>query len=464
MKFLDVGPEPIQLKGYYSSDANRRPPGSLAPLDDVTVFYNETRKICWPYAYSVIGLLAPVATLGVTFLVARALFGPASQAALPWPDALTAHCLLVPANYSLRADIPAALRAPLEAAKMHLAISHTVLLMACAVAFLFSVQSSSNVLMIHAASKRPWLDSRWTSVPLVVLVILALGCVARWGAGAAFAPYVQRFFGALDVLAHQKCEDAALSYLAVAKTTADAFDALAKCGVDCVALAAVALALAAALLCFRFESHEVNGRWADTYVLRHKLKGLMTLFLFGSIVLVASNIALAGYADLDAVVKDGVAAAEAPAAALTTETAAAETPAGKTPVDPAETLRKTLLNVVGALASGILVAMFLPAFAGLTADIDMAGKTHAWGETHADDPAPPPRKVVVVEGDVAIAATIAAEPKPNKVAGYEMIGDWKTKHGLALEFPDVATAFAAAAAPLLSNGVFDAMKSIFGVS
>jgi hypothetical protein len=125
--------------------------------------------------------------------------------------------------------------------------------------------------------------------------------------------------------------------------------------------------------------------------------------------------------------------------------------------------------------------MFLPAFAGLTSDIEMAGKTHA---AAAAQPAAAPAKkqepelvlTAEVERDMpdvirfvvaTVGPTLADEttdPPKFKVAGWKEVNAWKDAHGLSLEFSDVATTLAAAAAPLLSNGVVDLSKSLLRLS
>jgi hypothetical protein len=142
-------------------------------------------------------------------------------------------------------------------------------------------------------------------------------------------------------------------------------------------------------------------------VLRHKLKALLTLFLFASIVLVATNIALSSYTDFAANVfgeieASGIACFPGPTADARAELAnpncsKSEAPATgngganeekkpepdknaggpRKPPDAiaelfaqARSLRKTLLNLAGGLASLTLIAMFLPAFAGLTSDVE----------------------------------------------------------------------------------------------
>jgi hypothetical protein len=126
--------------------------------------------------------------------------------------------------------------------------------------------------------------------------------------------------------------------------------------------------------------------------------------------------------------------------------------------------------------------MFLPAFAGLTSDIEIAGKTHA---AAAAQPAAAPAKkqkpelelTAEVERDVlpdvirfliaTVESTLADEtPDPPEfdVAGWKEVNAWKDAHGLSLEFSDVVITLAAAAAPLLSTGVVDLSKSLLRLS
>jgi hypothetical protein len=128
-----------------------------------------------------------------------------------------------------------------------------------------------------------------------------------------------------------------------------------------------------------------------------------------------------------------------------------------------------------------LIAMFLPAFAGLTSDIEMAGNTHAVAEvrparvvaekheSELEEPAEVGRYLadgmtfVIVTVRPALARQTPDSPKFD-VAGWKDVKAWQDAHRLSLEFSDVATTLTAATAPLLSNGVFDLSKSLLGVS
>lgn len=460
MRFLDVGPEPIQVTGYRGDDDSRRPdsPGGTAPVRSVSDFYAVTRYRCWPFAYSVVCLGAPLVILAAALRVAASVIGPDPAADAPEAGSFAGFC-----------DTPAA-RAPLQnaltAAALHFTISHLVLTLACAFALGFALWSIRNVVAIHRGPVAEALGLAGT---------LALGWAVYVFAVPLFRPQAEHVFATLWNFALLSRPDPGFACLDAARRLAASFDAEAGWGVLFVAFASVALAAAAATLAYRFERRDIDGRWADTYVLRHKLKALMTLFVLGSLVLVASNIGLSAYADLSARVHNELLASkggDAAPAAKTTDAAgkAAVADESAPEADGGEyaTLRKTALNVIGALASLTLIGMFLPAFAGLSADIEMAGKTHADADARrAPETPPPPEEIVVVvdrRAGVGAAARLAPAPPPNVVAGYKTIAEWKATHGLALDFADVATAMAAAAAPLLSNGVFDVAKSILGVS
>jgi hypothetical protein len=464
MRFLDVGPEPIQVAGYRGEGEGRRPPvpGGAPPESTVSAFYDATRGRCFPAAYSVFALGAPIAVLLGAFGAAYWVLGPAAKPFGPNAPAYAWFCASDAAKDRLRTA--------LAGAELHFALSHLALAIACALAYGFAVWAIGRVLSIHldrVAEAAGWLGA-------AALGTFALGWAAYVSLAPPFGPYARYFFGSLKNFAHIGRPEAALPCLADAADAAARFDAQLGWGVLMVAVASAALAAAAAILAFRFEREDIDGRWADTYVLRHKLKALMTLFVFGSLVLVASNIGLSAYADLATGVASELAAAKADAKAPDAASPDAANPdanaAGRA-ASPIEPLRKTALNAIGALASLTLVGMFLPAFAGLSYDIELAGKTHAYAAPRppaanpADAPPASEPIVAVLYEATGVAAVIAPEPpSPNLVAGHQAIEEWKRAHGLALEFSDVAMAMAAAVAPLLSNGVFDVAKSLFGPS
>ncbi|MGO9744173.1 MAG: hypothetical protein ACLPN5_22140 [Roseiarcus sp.] len=452
MKFLDIGPEPIQLASYRRGDSGDIPkPGESWPPTTVQDFYGDTRSKCWPFYYSLFSVATPLAALSLAASTAAEIFGaPAGDAKPQFADAcaVSAHAQ--------------ALRTALDGAALHFAISHYGLVIAAVLAFWFAARAATNVLMIHLRAPG-WQWMIWLALVSYLMALVGIGAYVC-GRGV-LAPFATPFFRGLETLSGLSGDYAGANCLDAARAFADRFDAAADVGVFGVALAAVALGLAAATLAWRFERKELSGRWADTYVLRHKLKALMTLFVFASVLLIASNIALSAYVDLGAVTLAEVrGATKAPdPAAGATENAADKSAAA----DPAAEYRKALLRVVGALSSATIVAMFLPAFIGLTSDIELAGKCYAAAEAPARDP--PRYEFVAVEAKLALGAVVSGglaakrAGAANFVAGYEQVEAWKKRHGLALEFSDAATAVAAVAAPLLTSEVFSGLRSALGM-
>jgi len=513
MKFFDVGPEPIQVTGYFGKGKRQRPPspGGVRDVSKVKDFYDETRLRARPWAYSIFCVAVPGAVLAWALLTIDHDL-PESRAD-GVPEAFIEGVCASP-------DFLRALANVGTASVLHFTVTQVVLLTACVLAFAFAAWTIRNVLAIHCQDVLSVEAARSVAVvtPLIVggsLFVATKTCFGKpvwalFGNGAAFAQW--------------HADAATLPCLKDALSLADTLDAHAFWGALAVTLSGVALALAAATIAFRFETDDIDGYWADSYVLRHKLKALLTLFLLASVVLVVTNIALSAYTDFAAnafseIEASGIACfrietadaqshqvkllcpkAEA-GASVTKDGGANEKNAKNEKRDLAGTqgasaspkphdavaelfaqvksLRKTLLNLAGGLASLTLVAMFLPAFAGLTSDIEIAGKTHADAAGKAataaktQDPKQVKtgglvRNVLHAIGFVATAESSSPDATAAttnfNVAGWKDVKTWKEDHGLSLQFSDLATTLAAAAAPLLSNGVFDLSKSLFGGS
>jgi hypothetical protein len=508
MKFFDVGPEPIQVTGYFGDRDNRKPPsspGGVREISKVGDFYNLTRGQATPWAYSFFCVAAP----GV--LLASALLFIACN----FPKLLTLGSPVVSIERFCTSPFSGRpLTNVVTASALHFTVTHVVLLTACVLAFAFAAGAIRNVLAIHCQK----VLSPWTAGVVAVVAPLVVGGIVFFATERYFGEAVRALFGSGAAFAQWNADVTKMPCLGDALGVAGTLDAHAHCGAFAVALSGVALALAAATIAFRFEKANIDGYWADSYVLRHKLKALLTLFLLASVVLVATNIALSSYTDFAANVfgeieASGIACFPPATTGAQTERVRpycskdeAAVPAtgnggandekkpesaqnaGGPPKPPdavaelfaqAKSLRKTLLNLAGGLASLTLVAMFLPAFAGLTSDIEIAGKTHA---VAAARPAAAPTKKQQPEFEVTVTAEVEpdvpdvirfviatveptlADEKPDPpefdVAGWKDVNAWKDAHGLSLEFSDIATTLAAAAAPLLSNGVFDLSKSL----
>jgi hypothetical protein len=509
MKFFDVGPEPIQVIGYSGKSGKREPlssPGGVREISKVDDFYNKTRRKAKPWPYSFFCVAAPGAVLASVFLFIACAFPKLLN--LGSPVVSIERFCTSPFSRSPLANV-------VTGSALHFTVTHVVLLAACALAFAVAAWAIRNVLAIHRN-----LSTGAAGFVAVVTPLVIVGGAVFFVTERCFGKAVWALFGSGAAFAQWNADVTTMPCLGDALRVAGTLDANAYWGAFAVALSGVALALAAATIAFRFETGKIDERWADSYVLRHKLKALLTLFLLGAVVLVVTNIALSSYTDFAANVfgeieASGVACflpatadaqtelvrplcAKGEAAVPATRNGGAieeKKPepaqnAGGPPKPPdavaeifaqAKSLRKTLLNLAGGLASLTLVAMFLPAFAGLTSDIEIAGKTHA---VAAARPIPAPTRkqepelevMAEVEGDVpgvisfvvaTVEPTLADEtPGPQKfdVAGWKEVNAWKDAHGLSLEFSDVVITLGAAAAPLLSNGIFDLSKSLLRLS
>jgi hypothetical protein len=500
MKFFDVGPEPIQVNSY--SGQRPRSPGGVREVTKVGDFYEATRQRAKPWMYSVFCVAAPGVLLASVLLFIAYAF--------PKLPTLSSQVVSIE-RFCTSPFSGRPLANVVTGSALHFAVTHVVLLAACVLAFAFAAWTIRNVLAIHCN-----LSTGPLGVVAVVTPLIIIGGAVFFVMEICFGETVRALFGNGAAFAPWNADVTKMPCLGDALSVAATLDAHAHCGALFVALSGVALAFAAATIALRFETADIDGRWADSYVLRHKLKALLTLFLFASVVLVVTNIALSSYTDFAANVfgeieSSGIACFPATADAQTdlvrplcskgeaaTRNGGANEEkksepaqnAGGPPKPPdavaelfaqAKSLRKILLNMTGALASLTLVAMFLPAFAGLTSDIEMAGKTHA---AAAAQPAAAPAKkqepelvlTAEVERDMpdvirfvvaTVGPTLADEttdPPKFNVAGWKEVNAWKDVHGLSLEFSDVATTLAAAAAPLLSNGVVDLSKSLLRLS
>jgi hypothetical protein len=193
-------------------------------------------------------------------------------------------------------------------------------------------------------------------------------------------------------------------------------------GAAAVSIAVTSLMLAAALLGWRFEKTEPNEAWSDTYVLRHKINTVLTLFFIGSALLVVTTVALSSGANWAGGVLDTIATATASdakaGAADADQSGTAATPSQpqpptsppatekKTPskFDPIATefdSLKTLRSSISAFAGSLLlILIFVPALYCLTGEIEMAGKCHASADAAQTSPPPAtPRSAPVLTKD-----------------------------------------------------------------
>jgi hypothetical protein len=206
-----------------------------------------------------------------------------------------------------------------------------------------------------------------------------------------------------------------------------------RIGTFAVALGISSLSLAAAVLSYRFETHDLDGAWSHPYVLRNKLHTLLTLFFIGSIMLVATSVSLNSRMDWWNGVLDVVRHA--------TNTGSSD--ATDLTFDSIRTLRGSVAYFVGGVGSLVLCTIFVPALFKHTREIELAGACHGDDASHevAIPPANPPAAAGVV-------------------AGWDAVEAWKAKHGLKMSYGDLTGSALAALAPILSGNLIDVTKFI----
>ena len=489
---FDIGPEPIQYFGYLQGKPAQ-----------ATEFYNKTRARYWPGTFSILCALLPFAPFIIALMWSRSLLGDA----LPAPAAFsqigqTEAAKALFSAFCKSANWKAATLDGLVGSVAHVSATHATFLLAAVLAFVTGVVTAWNVLSLHKIRPIP-VDKlteeirrgghgefaqaqlqTFTTEQIAEMsdrdiqkiiaarlsdklfyeglgsqrfrfALRAFAIAAILGSGyiivgySLFSDDVRRLFADLNILPpHFDFRDCA-SFPASAQHIIGNLVHMAKLGVCVVMLAVAALIAAAATLSWRFELGAIDEAWSDTYVLRHKLKSLLTLFFLGSVLLVSSNIALSSLTNTwTAVLSEASAATEAATAAApepaTTEEKAAAAAAKsaaealKETVAQAKALRNELLFASGVLGSLLLVAMFTPAFYGLSSEIELAGKTHADND--------PPMKA----------------PAQVAVAGFEIVQKWKDKHGLTVSYSQFVSSVVAVLAPVLTGGLIDVGKTLIG--
>ena len=303
---------------------------------------------------------------------------------------------------------------------------------------------------------------RWAAA-FVLPLVLGAGAyfTARWLLGEE----IGELFGRISAIAAPAPGCVVLSD---GQSLESALSTQTKFGTAAVSIAVASLLTAAACFAFRYQRHDINGAWSDSYVLRHKLKTLLTLFFIGSILLVITNVALNSAMEWSGAMLDVVSGATSPDLSKDEATDDQTTPGSKTapggassasahaPADPEakaqaaafasiKSLRTSVSNFAGILGSLVLVVIFVPALYAVTADIELAGKCHAF--TDMLPPGEARQNVTLTvkrEADErgTIEGIIAPDPPPSSVpdrivvAGWKTVQDWKAKHGLKLSFTD----------------------------
>ena len=444
---FDFGPEAIQFRGYggnRSADQRR--------TSTAKEFYDETRKKSSPSLYSVQCLVLPFAPFAVAlglliylengWSLKSAVDGSVQNNAAE--DLFKKFCA---SSVAQAATVDA-----VTGAVAHFAALHIAFVSACLLSILGAVLAARNVLQIHGVG------DVWTLA--LVAPILAAGAILAISY-SLFSDLVRTSFGGLSIIPTADSKEYACLHPFVSGALTR-LPEIAAGGVCLVVTTVSALTAAAAALAYRYETEDIDGAWADTYVLRHKLKSLLTLFFLGSIVLVSSNIALSSMTNVSMVVLEEAAksqekssepgkdaapkaasldanatvayaassfrifyvakklkskpqkakAAAAKAAAQQHKTAAPPPPPSNSndsaksrpPFNAPETLaqvkslRAELLSASGVLGSLLLVGMFAPAFYSVTGDIQLAAKTHAGKPSPPAAKPPQPRGVLAETG------------------------------------------------------------------
>jgi hypothetical protein len=518
---VSFGPRADQYRAYVEKGRQTLVDGTTGKVTNVRAFYRQTRYRYFPATYSLISLLGPIAAFALTAgfivlplgdLLVKATPIPADE---PKPNLpFEAFCGAEQGHHDILLN-------GVLASAFRFSVTHVALFAICALALAAAAASIRNVLETHGffSSRRGTWVFGWV---LALAVPAGAGYFAFGLASLAIGDRIEGLFERLfPVPVKEAFKSCDLETLLPLKTL---LYQQAGLGALCVSIGVASLALAAALLAWRFETHDVNGAWSDSYVLRHKLNSLLTLLFVGSVLLVVTNIALASAMDWTSGVLDVVKTATQSASTSPDADGKPPTPVGRADAnaggqrqtqaggqaevtgnlgersakpDPAgaefaslKTLKTAILGFAGSLGSLMLVLIFSPALYGVTSEIEIAGKAHASYDVAKSSPAslppPPPTKPAVVVATETVAyegsgyrlqiAELGREPtnsepqadhKPQPVAipdvaGWKTVQDWKEKHGLKLSFSDITGGFIAALAPFLSGSIVDLTKMTMG--
>jgi hypothetical protein len=479
--FLSFGPQAQQYRAYVRAGAAQKA-GTARPTTDVVTFYGETRARAFPATFSAISGLGPPVVFGGTVVFLEGLLADGGQPA-GLEDNLEGSQLPIDA-FCRSSGAHGPLLNAIFGATVHFAATHAALAVICLVALAVSVICALNTLKTHGC---PWI-SRWA---IAVLVPLGLGAAAFLGARAFAGKEIAELFARMSVITAPK---SGCGVLSDGETLGRTLDWHSVIGAGAVSLAVSSLVVAAACLAYRYERQDINGAWSDSYVLRQKLNSLLTLFFIASALLVMTNVALNSVMGWSGAILDvisdttGADAKEEPppaaaASDLGSPTAGGKAPVeAKTPADPQakaraaafasiKSLRSSISTFAGILGSLVLIVIFVPALYGVTADIELAGKCHAFYDMRSgSDPrqnlnitlSELPSQQARIEGVITSEPTPPEDPDRIVVAGWKTVQAWKEKHGLTLSFTDLTGSFVAVLAPILSTSVIDLTKIAVG--
>jgi hypothetical protein len=428
--------EAAAADGEWKAALERAAAAKTGGTTPAKTFYDMTRKTWNSWTFSLVSALVPLLLFGSAVWLADILIGEPSHPTELRNNSETTQLPL--AAFCGSSDSHGPLLNSVFAATIHFAATHAVLGITCLFAIVIAMASARNVLNPHG------LQGGW-AVWLVLPAILGAGVFFELQAwvGSPIGELLDRLF---SIAGPDSCV-----VLSGATTIKQAIDGWTWCGALGVSVAVSSLVVAAACFAFRFETGDPNGAWSDSYVLRHKLNSLLTVFFAASILLVVINVALTSAMDWSGAVVDAVTNSKSDKAQTIPATApghhakaatgsATGDDTGSNADSPAagsiKSLRSSVVTFAGILGSLMLVVIFVPALYALTADIELAGKCHGL----KDSPGPP----------------------PPPVAGWKDVQDWKEKHGLKLSFTDLTGSFIAVLAPILSTSLIDLTKIAVG--
>lgn len=420
---------------YLTDLEKNEPPGTSAATTDVITFYNEYRGSSFPAMYSLVSAVAPLGIFFTAVWLGHWMLADTQSAQDLLQNQEQSPTMPIPEFCSSGEEhIP--LRLGVLAKTVHFSAVHVALLAICVLAYGAGTTCIKNVLATHRVIPSPrltWLVS--LGAPIL------FGAVVFGGVAWLIGPQVSTVAHKLFPLP-PKLPDGCTTLFAVEKLK-HVLDTQVLIGAWFVTFGVSALLLAASASAFRFEIKEVNGSWSKGFVLRNKLDGLLTLFFIGSLLLVVSNVALSSALDWLTGILDLIKSATETSNNSSPDKTAKAVAASFAAIN---TLRGSLANFISIISALVLVAIFASALYGLTSEILVAGKCHAYY-------------------DMLEKSQTAARPDPDQkiqVAGWRALQKWKKKHGLQLSFGDLTGSFLAVLAPLLSSALIDLTKVTMG--
>ncbi len=308
---VSFGPRSNVYHAYVKGRAHKPPPGTTGPVTNVETFYEQTRKHSVPGAFSFITLFAPLAAFAgaIKLIFWQLSSGSKDLLEQATPLAARASDPALPIDTFCKTNKGYdPLLNGLFASTFRFSVTHVALLVVCTLALLAAAVSMCNVFETHRvlgksrkATIAGWILAFLVPIGAGYLVFFA----SAWAVGARIDGLFERLFPVpADLL--KQCET-----LSTVRVLNEQLYVQMGWGAVAVSIGVVSLILAAALLGWRFERKDINGAWSDSYVLRHKINNVLTLFFIGSMLLVVTTIALASATDWTSGVLDVVKAATA---------------------------------------------------------------------------------------------------------------------------------------------------------